>query len=49
MGRQGFGRTLVNELCMFGVTANAVAPGFIVTDMMTATVGPIGVDFIDFR
>ena len=36
-GLQGFTKTLAIELGPFGVTANAVAPGFIVTDMTAAT------------
>ena len=36
-GLQGFTKTLAIELGQFGITANAVAPGFIVTDMTAAT------------
>ena len=36
-GLQGFTKTLAKELGKFGVTANAVAPGFIATDMTAAT------------
>ena len=36
-GLQGFTKTLAIELGKFGVTANAVAPGFIQTDMTRAT------------
>ena len=32
-GLQGFTKTLAIELGKFGVTANAIAPGFIATDM----------------
>ena len=39
-GLQGFTKTLAIELGKFGVTANAVAPGFIKTDMTAATAGP---------
>ena len=35
-GMQGFTKTLAIELGKFGVTANAVAPGFIATDMVRA-------------
>jgi 3-oxoacyl-[acyl-carrier protein] reductase len=36
-GLQGFTKTLAVELGPFGITANAVAPGFIATDMTAAT------------
>ncbi len=48
-GLQGFTKTLAIELGKFGITANAVAPGFIVTDMTRATAARIGVDFDDFE
>jgi 3-oxoacyl-[acyl-carrier protein] reductase len=48
-GMQGFTKTLAIELGPFGVTANAVAPGFIVTDMTAATARRIGVNFEDFQ
>ena len=41
-GLQGFTKTLAIELGRFGVTANAIAPGFIVTDMTKATAARIG-------
>jgi 3-oxoacyl-[acyl-carrier protein] reductase len=41
-GLQGFTKTLAIELGKYGVTANAVAPGFIVTDMTKATAARIG-------
>ncbi|HEX6497624.1 MAG TPA: 3-oxoacyl-ACP reductase FabG [Micromonosporaceae bacterium] len=44
-GMQGFTKTLAIELGPFGVTANAVAPGFIVTDMTAAMAARVGVDF----
>jgi 3-oxoacyl-[acyl-carrier protein] reductase len=47
-GMQGLTKTLAIELGQFGVTANAVAPGFIATDMTRATAARIGVDFADF-
>jgi 3-oxoacyl-[acyl-carrier protein] reductase len=48
-GLQGFTKTLAIELGQFGITANAVAPGFIATDMTAATAARIGVDFEDFK
>ncbi len=48
-GMQGFTKTLAVELGPFGVTANAVAPGFIVTEMTAATAARIGVDFDQFQ
>jgi 3-oxoacyl-[acyl-carrier protein] reductase len=47
-GLQGFTKTLAIELGKFGVTANAVAPGFVETDMTRATAERIGVSFEDF-
>jgi 3-oxoacyl-[acyl-carrier protein] reductase len=44
-GLQGLTKTLAIELGKFGVTANAVAPGFIETDMTKATAERIGVPF----
>jgi 3-oxoacyl-[acyl-carrier protein] reductase len=48
-GLQGLTKTLAIELGRYGITANAVAPGFIVTDMTAATAARIGVDFEDFQ
>ncbi|RAY16511.1 beta-ketoacyl-ACP reductase [Actinomadura craniellae] len=48
-GLQGFTKTLAKELGKFGITANAVAPGFIATDMTAATAARVGVDFEDFK
>ncbi len=47
-GLQGFTKTLALELGPFGVTANAVAPGFIATDMTAATAARLGMTFEDF-
>lgn len=47
-GLQGFTKTLAIELGKFGVTANAVAPGFIETDMTRATAERLKVSFEDF-
>jgi 3-oxoacyl-[acyl-carrier protein] reductase len=48
-GMQGFTKTLAIELGQFGITANAVAPGFIVTDMTAATAARLGMSFEDFQ
>ncbi|MGG2464829.1 3-oxoacyl-ACP reductase FabG [Streptomyces sp. RGM 3693] len=48
-GLQGFTKTLAIELGKFGVTANAVAPGFIATDMTAATAERVGMEFEDFK
>ena len=49
MGIQGFTRTLGIELGPFGITANAIAPGFIATDMTDATAERLGIPVDDFR
>ena len=48
-GLQGFTKTLAIELGPFGVTANAVAPGFIATDMTATTAARVGMPFEDFK
>jgi 3-oxoacyl-[acyl-carrier protein] reductase len=48
-GMQGFTKTLAIELGKFGITANAVAPGFIATDMTAATAARVGMSFEDFQ
>jgi 3-oxoacyl-[acyl-carrier protein] reductase len=47
-GLQGFTKTLAIELGKFGVTANAIAPGFIQTEMTKATAERMGIGFDDF-
>ncbi|MGW0247484.1 3-oxoacyl-ACP reductase FabG [Nocardia goodfellowii] len=47
-GLQGFTKTLAIELGKFGVTVNAIAPGFIQTDMTAATAERVGVPFDQF-
>jgi len=47
-GMQGLTKTLAIELGRYGVTANAVAPGFIETDMTRATAERVGVPFEEF-
>jgi len=46
-GIQGFTKTLAFELGRYGITANAIAPGFIQTDMTKATAQRLGVRFED--
>jgi 3-oxoacyl-[acyl-carrier protein] reductase len=48
-GLQGFTKTLAIELGPFGVTANAVAPGFIATEMTATTAARVGMPFEDFK
>ena len=48
-GMQGFTKTLAIELGPFNVTVNAIAPGFIATDMTAATAARVGVDFDTFQ
>lgn len=48
-GVQGFTRTLALELGRFGVTANAIAPGFIETEMTRNTAERMGHSFDDLK
>ncbi|TYL45223.1 SDR family oxidoreductase [Nocardioides sp. BGMRC 2183] len=48
-GVQGFTKTVAFELGRFGVTANAIAPGFIETDMTAATAARVGVEFEEYK
>ncbi|MCU6481170.1 3-oxoacyl-[acyl-carrier protein] reductase [Arthrobacter silviterrae] len=47
-GLQGFTKTLALELGPFGVTANAIAPGFIETEMTASTAQRMGITFEEF-
>jgi 3-oxoacyl-[acyl-carrier protein] reductase len=49
MGLQGFTRTLAIELGPFGINVNAIAPGFIVTDMTDDTARRVGMEPEDYR
>jgi len=48
-GLQGFTKTLAIELGKFGVTVNAIAPGFIETEMTATTAARVGMQFEDFK
>jgi 3-oxoacyl-[acyl-carrier protein] reductase len=48
-GLQGLAKTLAIELGPYGVTANAIAPGFIATEMTAATAARMGIDFETFK
>jgi 3-oxoacyl-[acyl-carrier protein] reductase len=48
-GLQGFTKTLAIELGQFGVTANAIAPGFIASEMTKATAERLGADWEEFK
>jgi 3-oxoacyl-[acyl-carrier protein] reductase len=48
-GLQGFTKTLAIELGRFNVTVNAIAPGFIETEMTAATAERMGISFEDMK
>jgi 3-oxoacyl-[acyl-carrier protein] reductase len=47
-GLESFTKTLAIELGRFGITANAIAPGFIDTAMLSATADRLGMSYEDF-
>jgi 3-oxoacyl-[acyl-carrier protein] reductase len=47
-GLEGFTRTVALELGPFGVTANAIGPGYIETDMIRQTADRLGEPYDDF-
>jgi 3-oxoacyl-[acyl-carrier protein] reductase len=48
-GVQGFTKTVAIELGKFGITANAIAPGFIETEMTAATAARVGVSMEEHK
>jgi 3-oxoacyl-[acyl-carrier protein] reductase len=48
-GLIGFTKTLALELGKFGVTANAIAPGFVETDMTMASAARQGLDYEEWK
>jgi 3-oxoacyl-[acyl-carrier protein] reductase len=49
MGIQGFTRTLAIELGRFGINVNAIAPGFVISEMTEATAARLHMSFDDFQ
>lgn len=47
-GIQGFTKTLAIELGPFGINVNAIAPGFIATEMTRASAARMGMEWDDF-
>jgi len=49
MGIQGFTRTLALELGKFNINVNAIAPGFVASDMTSATAARLNMSFDEFQ
>ncbi len=47
-GLQGFAKALAVELGKYGITANAIAPGFIETEMTAAVAERVGMTYADY-
>jgi NAD(P)-dependent dehydrogenase (short-subunit alcohol dehydrogenase family) len=48
-GLIGFTKSLALQLGRHGITANAIAPGFVVSDMTRASARRLGLDFAEFQ
>jgi 3-oxoacyl-[acyl-carrier protein] reductase len=48
-GIQGFTKTVAIELGRYGITANAIAPGFIETEMTAATAARLGISMEELK
>ena len=48
-GVQGFTKSLALELGRYGITANAVAPGFVETEMTKAVAEQVGMSFDEMK
>ncbi|RZU76544.1 3-oxoacyl-[acyl-carrier protein] reductase [Micromonospora kangleipakensis] len=48
-GLIGFTKSLARQLGRHGITANAIAPGFVVSDMTRASARHLGLDFAEFQ
>ncbi|GAA4260341.1 SDR family NAD(P)-dependent oxidoreductase [Dactylosporangium darangshiense] len=48
-GLLGFTKSLALQLGRYGISANAIAPGFVVSDMTRASARRLGIDFTEFQ